>query len=127
MAKKEFTYHGLILDELKKMSVEEFAGIAPSRARRSLLRGFTDEQKKLLHALKVKKDNVKTQVRDMVIIPSLVGRTIFIHRGNSYEKILIVPEMLGHYLGEFTYNRKRVEHSAPGIGATRSSQAISVK
>lgn len=127
MAKKEFTYRGNTLEELQKMSVEEFAKIAPSRARRSLLRGFTDEQKKLLKSLKVKKDNIKTKVRDMVIIPSLIGKTIFIHRGNSYERILILPEMAGHYLGEFTYNRKRVAHSAPGIGATRSSQAISVK
>ena len=127
MAKKEFMYHGKSLDELKKLSIEEFAKLVSARARRSLKRGLTDEQKKFFKALRVKKDQVKTQVRDLVIVPELVGKTIFIHRGNSYERVLITPEMLGHYLGEFTYNRKRVEHSAPGIGATRSSAAISVK
>jgi len=40
---------------------------------------------------------------------------------------MIEPEMIGHYLGEFAGTRKGVSHSAPGIGATRSSAALSVK
>jgi len=127
MAKKEFTYYGKRVQELKEMSVEEFAAIAPSRVRRSLRRGFTEEQKKLLKALNQNKDGIKTHVRDMIILPSMITKTILVHRGNSFERVTITPEMIGHYLGEFTYNRKRVAHSAPGIGATRSSAAISVK
>ncbi|HLC85017.1 MAG TPA: ribosomal protein S19 family protein, partial [Candidatus Nanoarchaeia archaeon] len=37
------------------------------------------------------------------------------------------PEMLGHKLGEFAITKKRVAHSAPGIGATRSSASLSVR
>jgi len=35
--------------------------------------------------------------------------------------------MLGHYLGEFALTRAKVAHSAPGVGATRSSSNVSVK
>ena len=63
----------------------------------------------------------------MIILPEMIDSTIQIHDGKSFIKVLIQPEMIGHYLGEFTYNRKRVAHSAPGIGATRSSAALSVK
>jgi len=35
--------------------------------------------------------------------------------------------MIGHYFGEFSLTRKRSEHSAPGVGATRSSSALSVR
>jgi small subunit ribosomal protein S19 len=57
----------------------------------------------------------------------MVGVALNIHDGKTFVKIVVQEEMLGHYLGEFTYNRKRVEHSSPGIGATRSSAALSVK
>ena len=45
---KKFEYRGKSLEELQKMSIEEFAKIVPSRQRRSLLRGFTDIQNKLM-------------------------------------------------------------------------------
>jgi len=57
----------------------------------------------------------------------MVNAMIMIYNGKSFEPVQIKPEMIGHYLGEFTYNRKKVQHSSPGIGATRSSAAISVK
>ena len=63
----------------------------------------------------------------MIVLPAMVGSTIKIHRGNSFEAIMIQPEMIGHYFGEFALTRKRVAHSAPGIGATKSSAALSVK
>ncbi|MEJ2296768.1 MAG: ribosomal protein S19 family protein [Candidatus Lokiarchaeota archaeon] len=39
----------------------------------------------------------------------------------------IMPEMIGHYLGEFSLTRKRVQHGSPGIGATRSSKYVPLK
>ncbi len=126
MAIKEFTYRGKKLDELKKMSLKEFAQLLPARQRRSIMRGLTEQQKILLKNLE-KKDYVKTHVRDMVIIPAMVGKRIQIHKGNGFVDITITPEMLGHYLGEFALTRKAVEHHAPGVGATRSSAALSVR
>ena len=48
-------------------------------------------------------------------------------KGKIFEPVSIEIEMLGHYLGEFTITRTKVQHSAPGIGATKSSAAASVK
>lgn len=37
------------------------------------------------------------------------------------------PEMIGHYLGEFSITYKPVKHGRPGIGATHSSRFIPLK
>ncbi|MFA5176441.1 MAG: 30S ribosomal protein S19 [Candidatus Nanoarchaeia archaeon] len=131
MAKK-FTYKGKTIEDMQKMSISELAKIFPARARRSLTRGFNDQEKLLL--LKVKKFKegrtkkpVKTQVRDMIVIPEMVGIMIHIYNGKEYIPTLIIEDMVGHYLGEFAATRKKVAHSAPGIGATRSSASASVK
>ena len=89
-------------------------------------------QKRLLIKIKKAKEgkykrSVKTQCRDMIIIPEMIGLTIHVHAGKLYVPVEIQPDMLGHYLGEFTLTRTRVTHSAPGIGATKSSAAASVK
>lgn len=132
MVKKEFMYRGKTLAELQSMSLNDFMLLVPSRARRSMKRGFTESQKKLIEKVKKAKAGklkkpIKTQVRDMIIIPDMVGLLIQVHRGKEFMPINITEEMVGHYLGEFTYNRTRVQHSAPGIGATKSSAAVSVK
>jgi small subunit ribosomal protein S19 len=57
----------------------------------------------------------------------MVGKTIKVYSGKEFLPVVIIDEMIGHYLGEFVLTRNRVEHSAPGIGATRSSAALSVK
>jgi len=120
------------LDDLKKMSVLEFAQLLPSEYRRNLKRGLTEQQKKLLLKIKKVKEGkikkpVKTHSRDMVIVPELVGHLIQVHNGKEFVPVQITQEMLGRYLGEFVMTRKKVEHSAPGIGATKSSSAMSVK
>jgi small subunit ribosomal protein S19 len=127
MVKKEFTYRGKTLDELKKLSVSEFSMLAPARQRRSLKRGFTDQQKILLKRVRAEKKNIETHCRDMIILPEMVGLTIRIHNGKEFIPVMIQEEMISHYLGEFVLTRNRVEHSAPGIGATRSSASLSVK
>ncbi|MFH0936316.1 MAG: 30S ribosomal protein S19 [Candidatus Woesearchaeota archaeon] len=132
MALKEFTYRGKTLQELQKMDLKEFIKLLPSKQRRSLSRGFTDQQKILLNKIQKAKQGkytkiIKTHVRDLVILPSMVDLTIHIHNGKLFVPILIVPEMIGCYLGELTYNRQRVTHSAPGIGATRSSAGVQAK
>ncbi|MFH1324998.1 MAG: 30S ribosomal protein S19 [Nanoarchaeota archaeon] len=127
MVKKEFTYKGKTLGELKDLSITDFILLLPSRQRRSIKRGFTDQQKILLKRIRSKKNNIETHCKDMVILPEMIGMTIRIHNGKEFVSTIIQDEMLGHYLGEFAMTRKRVEHSAPGIGATKSSAALSVK
>ncbi len=127
MAKKEFTYRGKTLEELKKMSLNDFMLLLPARERRSLKRGFSDQQKILLKHIRAKKSNIETHCKDIIILPEMIGLVIKIHNGKEFIAVTIQNEMLGHYLGEFVITRKKIEHSAPGIGATRSSAALSVK
>ena len=124
---KEFTYRGKMLEELKKMSLNEFAELLTAKERRRIKKGFTEEQKKFLRELRKGRSNLKTHCRDIIILPEMVGKMIKVHRGNSFEVVRIEPEMIGHRLGEFVLTRKKVVHSAPGIGATRSSASISVR
>ena len=63
----------------------------------------------------------------MIIIPEMVDKTLKVHSGKTFEPVIITEDMLGHYLGEFVLTRKRITHSAPGVGATKSSAAVSVK
>lgn len=127
MAKKEFTYRGKNLEELKKLSLTELAELLPARQRRSLKRGLTEQQKIFLKKLRKNKQNIETHCRDMITLPEMVGKMIKVHNGKEFVQVAIIEEMIGHYLGEFALTRNRVEHSAPGIGATRSSASLSVK
>ena len=74
-----------------------------------------------------KGSNVKTHCRDMVILPVMLDKKIDVYSGKEFVPVTITLDMLGHRLGEFVLTRSSVKHSAPGIGATRSSAAISVK
>ncbi len=130
---KEFTYRGYTLDQLQSMSLEEFAKLVNARARRSILRGFRDpKRKRLLEKIKEvregkRKGPIRTHARDMIIIPQMVGLTIAVYNGKEFVPIEIKPEMIGRYLGEFVFTRKRVMHGSPGIGASKSTKHVGKK
>jgi small subunit ribosomal protein S19 len=125
--KKEFTYRGYTLDELKKMTLEEFMVLLSARMRRSLKRGLTVQQQKFLEHMNKTDGVVKTHNRNMVVLPEIVGRTIKVYDGKEFQQITILPEMIGHFLGEFALTRKSVKHTGPGVGATRSSKFMPLK
>lgn len=127
MAKKELKWRGKSLEEMKKMDLKEFILLLPARKRRSLQRGFTEPQKKLLTRIRRGDQNIKTHCRNMIIIPEMLGKTLLVHRGKDFSAVRVELEMLGQRLGDFAMTRGSVSHSAPGIGATRSSAAVSVK
>ena len=131
---KEYTYRGHTMGELQSMSMDEFIRLLPSRQRRSLMRGLTDEQRKLLEEVRTakkaqgeQKNVVKTHARDAVILPEMVGITIQVHNGKEFTPVEIIPEMIGHYLGEFAITNKPVRHGSPGIGASRSSMYVPLR
>jgi small subunit ribosomal protein S19 len=123
----EFKFYGKTVEELKSLSLEEFKKIIPARQRRSLSRGMSEEKKIFLAKLKKSTKPVKTHLRNMIIIPEMLNKRVLVHNGKSYIDLAINEEMLGRYLGEFVMTRNRVAHSAPGIGATKSSSAVSVR
>jgi len=131
---REFTYRGYTIDQLREMSMDEFIKLLPSRQRRSLLRGLTPSQRRLLEEIKEFKRGdsgagrlLKTHCRDMVILPEMVGLKILVHNGKEFVPVEITPEMIGHYLGEFAITNKKVVHGTPGIGASRSSMYVPLK
>jgi small subunit ribosomal protein S19 len=125
--KGEFTYRGKTLRDLKKLSLEEFAQLLPARQRRTINRGLGDEHKKILNKINDGDTTIKTHVRDMIILPEMVGLNLEIHNGKSFEKVEVIPEMLGHYFGEYSFTRRRVSHGSAGVGATKSSKFVPLK
>ncbi|PSP87062.1 30S ribosomal protein S19 [Halobacteriales archaeon QH_8_68_33] len=129
----EFTYRGHTLEELQEMDVEEVAELLPARQRRSITRGLSVEKEKLLDEAReageeeTANDPIRTHLRDMPILPEMVGLTFAVYTGQSFERVNVEPEMLGHYLGEFQLTRTSVEHGQAGIGATRSSKFVPLK
>jgi small subunit ribosomal protein S19 len=123
---KEEKYRGKQLAHLKSLNVREVAQFLPSRSRRTLLRHFDLAEKFVREAEEKerRKKKIRTHLRDLVIVPHLVGKTIEVHNGKTFEIVNITVEMIGHRLGEFAMTRKRVTHSAAGIGATKSSKTL---
>jgi len=132
---KEFMYRGHTLSSLQGMSMDEFINLLPSRQRRSLQRGLTPEQRILLEKMREAQEalkkgeevTIKTHVRDLIILPEMVGVKILVHNGKEFLPVEIKPEMIGHYLGEFAITNKPVRHGTPGIGASRSSMYVPLK
>lgn len=122
--KKQVTYKGKTIEELKALDVREFAKYLPSRERRSVLRNF----QKIEYFTKRAKEKIergkkiKTHSRGLVIVPQLIGMNIQVHTGRAFLPVQIEPEMLGHRLGEMAPTRSRVVHSKAGVGATKGSK-----
>jgi small subunit ribosomal protein S19 len=129
----EFTYRGHDLDELQELSIEEVAELLPARQRRTIERGLSAQEQKLLAEAReadpeeTAADPIRTHLRDMPVLPEMVGLTFAVHQGQSFERVEVEPEMLGHFLGEFQLTRQQVEHGQAGIGATRSSKFVPLK
>lgn len=125
---KNFQYRGRSVDDLKAMSMDEFINLLPSRMRRSLRRGLSNEQRIILERLRQDDGKpIKTHSRDMVVIPEMIGKSMLVHSGQGFVEVRINEKMLGHYLGEFVITNKLVRHGKPGIGASRSSMYIPLK
>nr|AJS11674.1 ribosomal protein S19 [uncultured archaeon] len=122
---RERKFCGLTLEQLKALSVKELADHIPARSRRSLLR-HPEVVERFLKSAEEKlsrKKRIRTHLRDLIIVPRMVGMNIQIYNGKSFEEMQIEIEMIGHRLGEFSLTRQKVNHSAAGIGATRGSKA----
>lgn len=146
---KRFRYRGKTLEELLNMPMDQLLQLLPARARRSLLResdskvqmrrlemGIKDSPrmkllKKVMKARELlaqgKNVVIKTHVRDMIILPVMVGLTIAVYNGKEFVPVKITPEMIGHYLGEFAPTTRKVEHGEPGLKATRSTLFVAMK
>ncbi|MBM3291364.1 30S ribosomal protein S19 [Candidatus Bathyarchaeota archaeon] len=125
---KNFQYRGKSIDDLQSMSMDEFISLLPSRMRRSLKRGLTNEQRIVMEKIRSESTKpIKTHARDLVVLPEMIGKIIQVHSGSKFVEVRINEKMIGHYLGEFVITNTPVRHGKPGIGASRSSMYIPLK
>lgn len=133
---KKFTFRGIDLDKLLDLNPEELMDVVNARARRRFSRGLKRKPMALIKRLrKAKREakplerprGIKTHLRNMIIVPEMIGSVVGVYNGKVFNGIEIKPEMVGHYLGEFAISYKPVAHGRPGIGATNSSRFIPLK
>ena len=88
--KKEFLWRGLNMEELSALPLYPpednpdatcIATLMPSRAKRSLSRGLSEEEEKFLEKIRANGGSkmVKTHCRSMYVLPEMVGTTIGVH------------------------------------------------
>lgn len=122
--KKEFTYRGKTIEELKKLSINELAKCLKSRERRYVIRNSPEIERfiKMCKEKLSRNKKIRTHKRDMIILPEIVGINIQVHNGKEFAPVEITGEMLGHKLGEFALTRSKVVHSKAGIGSTKGTK-----
>ncbi|AWP04302.1 putative 40S ribosomal protein S15-like isoform 4 [Scophthalmus maximus] len=95
---RKFTFRGVDLDQLLDMSYEQLMQLYCARQRRRLNRGLRRKQQSLLKRLrKAKKEAppmekpevVKTHLRDMVILPEMVGSMVGVYNGKTFNQVEI--------------------------------------
>jgi len=96
------------LCRLLDLSSEQLRDVVHARARRRFNRGLKRKPmgliKKLRKAKSEAKPNekpepVKTHLRDMIIVPEMIGSIVSCYSGKAFNQIEIKPEMVGMYLG----------------------------
>ena len=129
---REFDYRGMSQADLETLPHSKLFNLFTARQRRSLTRGIDDGKRKLIEEIKAVKagkssNPIKTHVRDLIILPYMVGITINVYSGKEFQPVNISVAMIGHYIGEYAITNKRVNHGAPGVGASRSSLYVPLK
>merc|ERR1712060_210735 len=114
-----FTYRGVDLDQLLDMNNEQLMELFVCRIRRKFSRGLKRKPMALIKKLRKKKKEAP--------VTEKTGSIVGVYNGKVFTQVEIKPEMIGHYLGEFSISYKPVKHGRPGIGATHSSRFIPLK
>ncbi len=133
---KKFSFRGHEITPLLNMKIDEVAKLLRSRQRRRLQRKLKPAYGRLLakaNLIKIctpqgeKPLPIKTHLRDLIVLPSMVMSVLNVHNGKEFVNVEIKPEMIGYYLGEFAQTYKKVSHGRPGVGATHSSKFVPIK
>lgn len=99
------------IHRLLDLSSDQLRDVVHARARRRINRGLKRKPMGLIKKLRKAKqeakpnekpDLVKTHLRDMIVVPEMIGSVIGIYSGKEFNQVEIKPEMVGHYLAEFS-------------------------
>jgi len=105
---RKFSYRGVDLDALLDLSSEQLMELVPCRVRRKFSRGLNRKSMALIKKLrKAKKEcpeyekpaPVKTHLRNMIIVPEMIGSVVGVYNGKVFNQVEIKPDMVSHYLG----------------------------
>eukprot|EP00948_MAST-09A_sp_MAST-9A-sp1_P001302 g1302.t1 len=134
---KKFQWQGMDLEALLKVKKGELAKYVRSRMKRRFrVKGVGRKPMRLMKRLRQAKraagpmdkpEPIKTHLRDMPIFPEMVGSQVGVYNGKHFYLVEVKPQMIGHYLGEFSITYNPVSHGRPGIGSTNSSRFIPLK
>ena len=104
---RKFSYRGVDLDQLLDLSADQLMQLVHARAQRRFSRGLKRKPLALMKKLrKAKKEApalekpavVKTHLRNMIVLPDMIGSIVGVHNGKVFNQVEIKPEMVGHYL-----------------------------
>src|SRR5690349_10144105 len=99
---RKFSYRGVDLEELVTMPTEKFVELCDARVRRRFSRGLKARPASLIKRIRKSKkacgpdekpEVVKTHLRDMIIVPEMIGANIGVHNGKAFNQVEIKPEM----------------------------------
>merc|ERR1712022_38526 len=111
---RKYSYRGVDLENLLVMPMAELMDLVHARARRRFKHGQ-------------KPECIKTHLRNMIILPEMIGSVVGVYNGKVFNQVEIKADMVAHYLGEFSITYKPVKHGTAGIGATKSSRFVPLK
>merc|ERR1711869_31162 len=135
---RKYSYRGVDLENLLVMQMAEPMDLVHARARRRFKHGLKRSYYSLLKRLRAAKracdtaagekpECIKTHLRNMIILPEMIGSVVGVYNGKVFNQVEIKADMVAHYLGEFSITYKPVKHGTAGIGATKSSRFVPLK
>merc|ERR1739848_746186 len=127
---RKYSYRGVDLENLLVMQMAELMDLVHARARRRfkhLLKRLRAAKKNCDTAAGEKPECIKTHLRNMIILPEMIGSVVGVYNGKVFNQVEIKADMVAHYLGEFSITYKPVKHGTAGIGATKSSRFVPLK
>ncbi|PVH13897.1 40S ribosomal protein S15 [Candidozyma duobushaemuli] len=125
---KTFSFKGVDLEQLLKMDTDEFTKLCGARVRRRFSRGLGAKPMGFITKLRAAKlaapanekpAVVKTHLRNMIVVPEMIGSLVGVYNGKVFNTVEIKPEMVGHYLGEFSITYTPVRHGRAGNASSR--------
>merc|ERR1712195_258584 len=85
---RKYSYRGIDLEKLRKAKRETAYGEKP--------------------------EAIKTHLRNMIIVPEMIGSVVGVYNGKQFINVEIKPDMIGHYLAEFSITYKPIRHGGKG-------------
>merc|ERR1712115_76631 len=120
---RKYSYRGIDIEKLLDYSNQDLMEMFRARQRRKFSRGIKRKPIALLKKLRKAKretaygekpEAVKTHLRNMVIMPEMIGSVVAVYNGKQFINVEIKPEMIGYYLAEFSITYKPSRHGRTG-------------